>query len=176
MGLTGTLTGVSLAGLLASAALLAVINAKNVEERGLRATIAGHDACDTALGQSDLSASAARCPAAVAAVHRLSVQAAICDQALTADDAFVMRASCPTSVKTLSAERDAALGERDASNAVIAQLRTEQAAAIVRAETRGFNQAQRIQSAQTQLAAAPRNDAGLGRCDAECLRGLGGAD
>lgn len=170
------LTLVSLAGLLTTGVGLAVINAKNVEERGLRAVIAGHEACGDVLGGSDLTASAERCPKRTALVHRRAVQAAVCDQALIAGDAFVIRSSCPTSVKTVLAQRDAAQGERDASNAVIARLRADQTAAIARAEARGFNQARRISSAQTDLAAAPRTDSGLGRCDAECLRRLGRPD
>ena len=171
-----TMTVLTLAGLLTSGALMAVITAKNVEERGLREVIAGHEGCAQAVGGSDLTASAARCSNVVAHVHRQAIQATICDQALIAADTFVIRTSCPTSVKTLLAQRDVALGERDAANLIATRLIADQAAVITRAEARGFNQAQRIQSAQNDLAAAPRTDAGLGRCDADCLRRLGRTD
>ncbi|MGH7027359.1 hypothetical protein [Brevundimonas sp.] len=170
------LTILSAGGLLSTAALLAVINAKNVEERGLRTSIAGHEACDRALDQQDPSVSAKACPAPVAAVHRRAVQAATCDQALTNGDLFALRSACSTPVKTLTAQRDAARTERDDANAALDQLRADQAGAIARAEARGRTQTQRIQSAQNDLASAPRNDAGLGRCDADCLRDLGRSD
>ena len=144
--------------------------------RRLREVIAGHEGCAEAIGGNDLTASAARCSPVVATVHRQSVQAAICDQALIAADAFVIRTSCLTSVKTLLAQRDAAQVERDDANRNTNRLIADQAAAITRAEARGFNQAQRIQSAQTVLDVAPRTDAGLGRCDADCLRRLGRPD
>lgn len=172
MTLTGTLTGVSLASLAATAGLLAIITAKNVEERGLRAVISGHEACATAVADSDLTASAARCSDVVAAVHRRAVQAAVCDQAVASGDLFVIRTACPTSIKTLLAQRDAATAERANLSDQLARTRADQAAAIARAETRGRTQTQRIQSVQTHLDAAPRADSGLGRCDADCLRQL----
>lgn len=170
------LTVAALGGLLASGALLAVVNAKNVEERDLRATIAGHETCGRAVGLSDFTATAAACSEAMAVTHRRAVQTATCDQALTAGDVFAQRSACSTPVKTLTAQRDAARIERDDANTALNQLRADQAAAIARAEARGRSQTQRIHSAQNDLAAAPRNNAGLGRCDADCLRNLGRPD
>lgn len=161
-------------GLFASVvALSAVIVAKNDEERGLRATIAGHEACVAAVAGFDPVISAARCPAAVAAVHARAVRSERCDAALEAGDRFAVDAACSTPVKTVVAERAAAVGERDNLQTLLARVRSDQAAAIARAEVRGRTQAQRTQSVQTRLDAAPRTDGGLGRCDADCLRDLG---
>lgn len=167
------LTAVSIIGLLTTAGSLAIINAKNVEERALRATIGDYEACASAVTNADLVASAARCSTAVAAVHSRAVRAQRCDAGLAAGDRFAIDAACSTPVKTLDAERTAATAERDNLTSLLARVRSDQAAAIARAEIRGRTQAQRTQSVQTRLDSAPRTDAGLGRCDADCLRDLG---
>lgn len=153
--------------------LAALVVTKSVEEHGLRKTIAGYVACDTAVTKPDLTASAARCSEAVAAVHRQAVQAAACDAALTAGNRFSLATACTLPVRTLFAQRDAAETGRARLETTLAEVRRDQAAALARAEARGRSQTQRTQSVQTRLDSAPRTDAGLGRCDAECLQRLG---
>lgn len=169
-----------LGSLLASGVLVAtmgaVIERKNREEAGLRDTIAGHVACDAAVTSSDLTASAASCSDAVAAVHLTARRAERCDGALKAGDAFAIDAACSTPVKTAVAEARARTRERDGLQLQLTQTRRGQAAAIASAEARGRTQTQRTERVQTDLAAAPRTDAGLGRCDADCLRRLGTED
>ncbi len=155
------------------ATMAAVIERKNREETGLRETIAGYVDCDQAVAKSDLAASASDCSAAVAAVHLTARRAERCDAALRADDAFAIDAACSTPVKTAVAEIGALTRERDGLQLLLTQTRRGQAAAIASAETRGRTQTQRTERVQTDLAAAPRTDAGLGRCDADCLRRLG---
>ena len=151
---------------IALAACLALIASKTREEGQLRSTIAGHEACAQALAGADLSA-------AVAATHRRAVIAQRCDAALNAADGFGIEAGCSTPVKREVAKVAARTGERDRLTTEIHDLRSGQAAAIARAETRGRAQAERNSRAQSELDRAPRGDDGLGRCDAECLRNLG---
>lgn len=171
--MTGALFGTSIAGLLTTAACLAIITAKNHEEAGLRARIADREACAAALARPDLSTSADRCHESVAAVHRRAVMAERCDMALTAGDRFAIDAGCSTPVKHQVALVAARTGERDRLTTEIHDLRSGQAAAIARAEARGRTQAERNIRAQSELDRAPRGDDGLGRCDAECLQNLG---
>ncbi|WP_370236558.1 hypothetical protein [Brevundimonas sp.] len=163
----------AVAGGLTLAACLALIASKTREEGELRAVISGHEACAEALTKADLVTSAARCAAPVAAVHRRAVMAERCDMALTAADGFGIEAGCSTPVKREVAKVAARTGERDRLTDEINDLRSGQAAAIARAETRGRAQAERNSRAQSELDRAPRGDDGLGRCDAECLRNLG---
>lgn len=155
------------------ASMAAVIERKNREEAGLRTTIAGFRDCDTAVANSDLTASAARCSDAVAAVHLTARRTERCDAALNGSDVFAIDAACSAPVKQVIAERDARTRERNAAQTQLNATRRGQAAAIASAEARGRTQTQRTDRAEQDLAAAPRNDAGLGRCDAECLRQLG---
>lgn len=155
------------------AVLTALVVTKSIEERALRKTIAGYVACDTAVTKPDLTASAARCSGAVAAVHRQAVQAVACDAALTAGSRFNLSTACTLPVRTLFAQRDAAETGRARLETTLAEVRRDQGAALARAEARGRSQTQRTQSVQTRLDSAPRTDAGLGRCDAECLQRLG---
>ena len=157
----------------ALATCLALIASKTREEGELRSTIAGHEACSEALTKSDYVTSAARCPGPVAATHRRAVMAQRCDAALIATDGFGIEAGCSTPVKREVALVAARTGERDRLTKEIHDLRSGQAAAIARAETRGRAQAERNSRAQSELDRAPRGDDGLGRCDAECLRNLG---
>lgn len=136
-----------LAGLLVTGSLTAVIVAKTKEEGRLRDRL---EIADQAVAR-----------------------AAGCDAALTGGDLFAVEARCSLAVKIVVAERAARTFERDDALSLLAQVRTDQAAAIARAEARGRTQTQRTQSAQTRLDAAPRNPAGLGQCDAVCLSGLG---
>lgn len=166
------LTIASIGGALTSAACIGLIAAKNREETGLRDTIAGFVACDTAVTNSDLTVSAARCSDAVAAVHLTARRAERCDTALDTSDAFTIDAACSRPAKQVVAERDARTRERDAAQSQLTDTRRGQAVAIASAEARGRTQTQRTERAETDLAAAPRTDAGLGRCDADCLRRL----
>lgn len=153
----------------------AVLISKSVEETRLRAVIAGHDACAGAVANGELDVSASRCPPAVAAAHRAQARGQICDAALTTGDLFAMRSACSTSVKTVVAERDGARTERNDARAEVGRLRRDQAAAIARAEARGFAHAQRTHDLETRLEGdADPSDRGLARCDAECLLRLGG--
>lgn len=168
-----TVTSIGLA--LTSAVTTGLILSKNREETGLRATLSAFVDCDAAVTNSDLTASAARCSDAVAAVHLTARRAERCDRALTAVDGFSIDAACSVPVKTMVAERDARTRERDGLQTALNDTRRGQAAAIASAEARGRTQTQRTDRVQADLSAAPRSDAGLGRCDAECLRRLGGA-
>ena len=163
--------------LLASVAMIGLLGTnivfKTVEERKLRDVIAGHEACSAAVTKSELAASAARCPEAVAAVHRRAVQSQVCNAALAAADVFTIRSACSTEVMTVVADRDAKAGEAATVSETLAQVRRDQAAAITRAEARGRTQTQRTHRAEDALAQAPVTADGLGRCDADCLRNLG---
>lgn len=136
-----------LTGLLVVGSLTAVIVAKTGEEKALR----------DRLGAAEVSVARAKG----------------CDTALFAADLFAIEARCSIEVKRVAAERDARTRERDDARADLDKLKADQAAAIARAEARGRTQTQRTQSAQDRLDAAPRNPAGLGRCDADCLSRLG---
>ena len=154
------------------ATMSTVIAMKNREETGLRETIAGFVDCDAAVANSDLTASAARCSDAVAAVHLTARRSERCDNALAAGDAFAIDAACSAPAKRVVAEVGARTRERDALQLQLNETRRGQAAAIASAETRGRTQTQRTNRAEQDLASAPRTDAGLGRCDADCLRRL----
>ena len=168
-----TVTSIGLA--LTSAVTTGVILSKNREETGLRATLSAFLDCDAAVTNSDLTASAARCSDAVAAVHLTARRSERCDGALKASDGFSIDAACSAPVKQVVAERDARSRERNGLQTTLNELRRGQAAAIASAEARGRTQTQRTDRAEQDLADAPRTAAGLGRCDADCLRRLGGA-
>ena len=136
-----------LTGLAVMTLLSAVIASKNAEEARLRAD----------LGQA----------------RAVVAQAEACDAALKSGDRFGQAAACSFAVKTVTAERDARAGEAARDRQLLADVRKDQAAAIARAEARGRTQTQRTLNAQTRLDAAPRTNAGLGRCDADCLSRLG---
>lgn len=159
---------------LVGAALTGVILLKNAEETRLRAVIAAHDGCVGAVTNGGLDASASRCPPAVAAAHRDQVRTRACDAALKSGDLFAQRAACSAEVKTVTAERTAALGERDDARRETARLRADHGAALARAEARGRTQALRTHELETRLEGVPSPDpGGLRRCDADCLRNLG---
>ena len=153
----------------------AVIVAKHAEEARLRKTIGGWEACAMEVQTGARKGEASACPSPVAAVAMTGHRARRCDDALTGGDAFAAEAACSTPVKTVVAERAARTGERDRLQLQLTETRQRQAAAIAAAETRGRNQTQRTERVETDLSAAPRTDAGLGRCDADCLRNLGRA-
>lgn len=142
-------------------------------ERGLKETIKGHEACEVSLQGTDLSASAARCPAKVAAVHSEARRAAVCDQALLAGELFVVRTSCSTEVKTLFADRQAETRRADDLNGLLGDERAGRAAAITRAEVRARSETERKFRAAAVISSAPRNG-DLLVLDADRLRQLGG--
>lgn len=157
----------------ALAASLMVIQLKNAEERELRGVIAGWDSCAAEVETGRMVGEASACPPPIAAADLQARRSRRCDVALAAADAFAVEAACSTPVKTVVAERAARTGERDNLITLLAKVRSDQAAALARAETRGRTQTQRTDRVQSDLDAQPRTDAGLGRCDAECLRQLG---
>jgi hypothetical protein len=155
--------------------LVGTIVLKNAEEAGLRKTIAGWDACAAEVETGRRVGDASACPAPIAFADLTARRTARCDTGLGRADAFAVDAACSAPVKTVVAERDARTRERDGLQLQLTDLRQRQAAAISAAEARGRNQTQRTERVETDLSAAPRTDAGLGRCDAECLRNLGRA-
>lgn len=167
------LTGVSVAGLAATAGCLAVIMAKNAEERSLRETLGGWEACAAQVRAVNPMGGETACPSEIAAADLAARRARRCDVGLAAGDRFAVDAACSQPVKRIAAEAAVRAQERDALQTQLNDLRDRQAAAIARAEARGRQQTQRTERAQSDLAAAPRTDDGLGRCDAECLRDLG---
>lgn len=144
-----------------------------------------------AIQQGEMLAAHARCEAAIKPDARLgadprklcspivaerwarAVQAETCDVALSArpENRYGVASNCSTPVKTLQAQRDAAVGERDSARLETATLRSGQAAAIRRAESDARTQAERKARAAAIVQSAPRNAAGLVVCDADCLRG-----
>ncbi len=152
------------------AALSALVIAKSVEEAGLRSVIKGHEACAAAIKDGE---PLTRCLPSIAQAAVTARKSAACDAALVAEARFSQSASCSPPVLQLVAQRDVFSRERDRAETTLAEIRRDQAAALARAEARGRTQTQRTQSVQTRLEAAPRTDAGLGRCDAECLSRLG---
>ncbi|NBB51485.1 hypothetical protein GVN24_24680 [Rhizobium sp. CRIBSB] len=164
------LTLTSLTGLLATGTLLAVINAKNVEERTLRGRIAEQTVCLEALSGGDIEASREPCPAGAAQRHRVAVRAARCDAALLSGDLYAVEASCSGEVKTLQAGLSAETRRADALTGLLATARATQAEAVSRAEARARTQTERTHRAQTAVRTAPLDDSGLVVCDAGCLR------
>ncbi len=146
---------------------------KTAEEGRLRTSIAGHVACDVALTKPDLTASAARCPGPVAAVHVEALRSALCDRALLGGDLFALRTSCSTEVKTLFAHREAETRRADALAELLARERADRGAAITRAETRARTETERKLRAAAVISDAPRRG-DLLVLDAERLRQLGG--
>lgn len=155
-------------------ALSGLVAAKTAEERRLRDDIDARAACGVALTGQDLTASIARCPEPLAAVHRQARQPIVCDQALLAGDLFVMRSSCSTEVKTLFAAREAETRRADALAETLARERGARAAAIQRAEARARSETERKTRADAALQAAPRDDSGRLVLDAGRLRQLAG--
>lgn len=82
--------------------------------------------------------------------------------------------ACPAPVQRLHAEGLTLRTERDQVRAELAEVLAARAAAIARAEARALDTEQRKTRAETRLDRQPESGAGLRRCDAECLRGLGG--
>lgn len=156
-------------------ALLGLAGSKTQEEGRLRAAIAGHVACEAAVANPDLTASAARCPDEVAAVHREAVRAQACEAALLSLDLFAVRTSCSTEVKTLFAAREAESRRADQLAEILDQERAGRAAAITRAEARARTETERTLRAQSALQGAPRRG-DLLVLDAERLRQLGAGD
>jgi hypothetical protein len=164
------LVPLALGGGVAIAALVGVIALKNAEEAGLRETMAGQTACLTAAGGADPVASAASCPPAVAAQHRIARASVRCDRALLEADLFAVEAACSAEVKTLLSQRDAETVRADGLVGALARARTDQAAAVSRAEARARTQSQRTARGQAVVSSAPRDVDGLVVCDAGCLR------
>ena len=166
-----------LGGLLASGVLVAtmatVIELKNQEERALRETLGRWSACAAQVRAVTPMGGVTTCPAEIAAADLAARRAKRCDAGLSSGDRFAVDAACGAPVKRLAGEVQARTGERDRLQLQLTELRGRQADAIARAEARGRAQTQRTERAQSDLAAAPRTDAGLGRCDADCLRDLG---
>lgn len=172
---TRILTTTSIVGALTSAVAVGVILSKNREEDGFRKTITGFETCETSLANRDPATLALSCSRTVAGLHLTARRSERCDHALDTSDAFAAEAACSAPVKQVIGERDARTRERNTAQVLLAETRRGQAAAIASAEARGRTQTQRTERVQQDLAAAPRTDSGLGRCDADCLRGLAGA-
>lgn len=112
------------------------------------------------------------CPPVIAEHWARSVQAAACDQVLTArpESLFAIRASCSTPVKTLLAQRDAAQGEVAALAAELKAERAGRAAAVNRAAADARVQSERKTRRETADARAPRDPSGRVVCGPDCLR------
>jgi len=117
------------------------------------------------------------CPPNLRTAVLSAAEAAACDQGLGAGDrgAFAVQQACSGSVKRLVADRDAARGDVAGAQTEIDQLKSNQSAAVARAEARGAAQLQRNAHASDLLSQAPRDAGGHVVCDADCLRGLAGS-
>lgn len=157
----GALAAVSLAGSLA-------INLRQAK------AIGDHKTCLAAMGPGARLGADPRklCPPIVANRWARAVQAETCDAALIMrpENRYGVANNCSTPVKTLQAQRDAAVGERDTARGELTTLRSSQAAAIRRAQADAQSQAERKFRAALAVERAPRNAAGLVVCDAACLR------
>lgn len=133
-----------------------------------------HQRCVQAMtdGPAAFLAVGKACDPAIASAQFAALSSAVCDQALSAksENTAALRQVCSTAVKTVVAQRNVAIGERDAALGDLKTTRAGQAAAITRAEARIRTEAQRKIDAAQVVATAPRDADGLVVCDAVCLR------
>lgn len=143
----------------------------------MRSDAAAYADCQAVAGVSHAApADPARCGAQLVGLVTQARAAAVCDQALGQADAgrFAVENACSAPVKRLVAQRDAATADVGDRDTTIDTLKAERSADVARAETRGLAQAQRNANATKVLNAAPRDDRGRVRCDADCLSELAG--
>lgn len=142
---------------LAVLVLSGLVIGKTREEGRLRGRLQAVERCQAALPTADLTASAERCPPAVAAVHVEAVRSAVCDKALLGLDLFALRTSCSTEVKTLFGQREAESRRADALAEILKTERAARAADIARAEARARTETERKHRAEAAISSAPRN-------------------
>lgn len=160
-------------GILGAIALLVVIGAFRDRAR-LAAEVRGYEACTSAVQRpaGDLTA----CKGPVQAVTEEARRARTCETALGQGDAglYAVRASCGENAKRQGAELTAARAELSDTRRQLSEERAGRAAAVSRAEARSTAQEQRRASQDETIRNQPRAPDGRIRCDAECLRRLGG--
>lgn len=104
-------------------------------------------------------------------------RSAACDAALLPslrpETRFAMQNSCPSGVKRLAAQADAAEANVADLARQLAEAKAHEAAAVTRAEARAIRSNERTSHAQKAIADAPRDAGGNIACDADCLRQLG---
>lgn len=132
-----------------------------------------HTACVAAVEQKPNAKPLAQvCDPPISAAAEAALAASACDTALSTNDQFAASKACPTSVKTVIAQRDASAGEAANLKSQLDQAQSAQTAAVARAEARAQAASQGLTHAQALLAAQPHDADGLSVCDADCLRGL----
>ncbi|MDH7971760.1 hypothetical protein QH494_06150 [Sphingomonas sp. AR_OL41] len=130
-----------------------------------------HKACLVAIAKPELPLSPA-CEPSIADNVASARQAAGCDGALTAKNIVAIRALCPTSVKTIVADRDAQAGNLVDANQQLDGAKQRLIDAVSRAEARAAGTAKRKASNDRTIQTAPRTADGSMRCDAQCLHDL----
>lgn len=162
-----TLRGWLLGGLITTLIGLALLT--SVQARKLNA----HRACLVSLQSGRADADPAQlCEPIIATNHLVAARSYACDAALTAtpENTYGVKASCTLAVKTVQAERDVARGEASRLTNTLNDERLQRDDVVARAEAAATTQAERKARAAAALKAAPRDGAGLVRCDAECVR------
>ena len=112
------------------------------------------------------------CDPITAARWARAVQAETCDLAFSArpENRYGVANNCSTAVKRVQAQRDAVSTELHGLVTELATVRSNQTAAIRRAEADARTQAERKLRAQAAVDRAPRTADGRVHCDARCLR------
>ncbi len=173
------LSGLRLYGTIGAAAAVAFMTWATVDRfslagklSDLRAEVAS---CERAAG--DITRNLDDCPDNVALGLEYARASSLCDAALDVPNALsTVRAQCSAPVKRVVAERDAAAQELVSTREALDQARSDQTAAVRRAEARGAAQATRKDRSDAAIEAAPGagdDNGDLRRCDAQCLRDLG---
>lgn len=162
---------------LIAGALLLVSVGLNVS---LGRQVAAHKTCVTAIRpDAKLGADPRKlCDPITAGRWARAVQAETCDLALSAkpESRYGVANNCSTAVKRMQAQRDAVSSELQGVVTELATVRSNQTAAIRRAEADARTQAERKLRAQAAVDRAPRTADGRVHCDARCLRDRQGAD
>ncbi|MBI1407315.1 MAG: hypothetical protein GC145_14470 [Caulobacter sp.] len=130
-----------------------------------------HRACVASLGRTALPDTVRKlCPERIAVHWAVSVRAQACDDDLTADRTFGIKAACSTPVKTVWAARNTAQANLTNTKAELAQERAGRKAAVARATSDATLQAERKTHRESIDKTAPRDPAGRVVCDAQCVR------
>lgn len=160
-----------LGGLAGCAALIGIV-AWAVATFHKAQAVDGYRACSKAAKSA--SAPLTDCDATIKALVTAARASAACDAALEKDpvDLFGASTSCAAGAKRLIARATAAEGSLADANAQLAGAKVDRDAAVLRAEARATSIAARKAANDRTIEAAPRTDAGLVHCDAECLHAL----
>lgn len=161
----------SLAGAAGALLLLGLVALKAHQVIDLRARVAGFETCERAVKEpGDLLSAAAFCSPEIALVDRVAREAQACNAALSASNAYGIKASCSEPVKALDGRAAAASASLASATAALATATEDRDAAVARAEARSLTQTERAQRAQAVVQTAPRDGAGLRVYGADSLR------